>query len=108
MNTASEPPKLVELRAKTDRQLLEMIGTRVNTGAACLRSAADASLRGCRATADFLSEKARKDHDEATLLLACVRGISKPERRALEQKLEDLLESIEDLLANGVRVRAAS
>ncbi len=109
MNTASESSKLVELRAKTDRQLVEMIGSRVAAGLAFARLAAGAGMRGCRAKAELLEARARKNYEEGHVLLPCVRDISKAERRTLERKLEALRESINEVpLAGNIQVRAAS
>ncbi len=109
MNTASESSKLLELRAKTDRQLLQMVSNRVNAGVAFTQAAVDASMRGSKAASHVLQARARKGYEEGRLLLACTRDISFGERRGFERKLQELAELLEGLSVSAdLRVRAAS
>ncbi len=95
MNTAAESAKLVELRAKTDRQLVSMISSRLEAGLSLLRLAADASRKGCAAKAESLELRARQGYEEARKLLPFVRGISWAELCPLERRLEQLREFME-------------
>ncbi len=97
MNTASESSKLVELRAKTDRQLVEMINNRLEAGLSWMRLAAQSGMRGCKSKADLLEAKGRHSYEEARLLSLFVRDIGKGERRDLEHRLEQLRGSIGEL-----------
>lgn len=109
MNLASESSKLVELRAKTDRQLVELISNRAAAGEMLARLAAEAAVRQCHAKAELFEVQARKNYQEAQSLLPYVRGVAKGERRDLERKLMQLRESLDGLPVGGrMSVRAAS
>jgi len=84
MNTGTESGKLLELRAKTDRQLVAFITNRLDSG---LRLA---GLDGYRAEAEGI-------YDEASALLPWVHGLTESERRLLESKLSLLREFLNDL-----------
>ena len=73
--------KLAELRAKTDRQLVILIRTRLDDG-----------LRSARACAEETCEEAEKAYSEALALLPTVRAVTEAERRPLEWKLARLRE----------------
>jgi uncharacterized protein len=73
--------KLAELRAKTDRQLVILIRTRLDEG-----------LRSARACAEETCEEAQRAYSEALALLPTVRAMTEAERRPLEWKLARLRE----------------
>lgn len=73
--TATESSKLIELRAKTDRQLAALIGKKLDAGL-------NFACQG-------LPLKARKVLEEAGALLPWIHE-SRAERRSLEEKLEQL------------------
>jgi hypothetical protein len=106
MNTPSESSKLVELRAKTDRQLLDLIGSRVDAGLSLARMAADESRIACSTKAQLLEAKARMGYEEARRLLPLVRGISRAELHLVERRLEQLGQSLDGTPVSE-RIRAA-
>jgi hypothetical protein len=87
MNTRSQPSKLVELRAKTDRQLVEIISSELNAGLTYARLAGDPETRKRWASTEVFREKAAKASAEVRALLWVVNGVSRADRRALELKL---------------------
>ena len=82
--------KLLELRAKTDRQLLEYIGNRLDSGLTYGRLASDPDARNRWASVDMFEERASKAYDEAQSLLPLVRNLTRAERRVLQAKTEEL------------------
>ncbi len=108
MNLASESSKLVELRAKTDRQLVELISNRAAAGEMLARLAAEAGVRQCHAKAELFEAQARKNYEEAQSLFPYVRSAAKGERRELERRLMQLRESLDGLPERDRMVRAAS
>ena len=73
MNTRTEPNKLIELRAKTDRQLAAFISNRL-----------DSALRLACGEGD--QAEAERIYYEVSGLLPWVRGLSKAEYRLLEAR----------------------
>jgi hypothetical protein len=71
--------KLAQLRAKTDRQLIVLIRTRLDDG-----------LRSARACAEETCAEAERAYSEALALLTAVRDAADAERRPLESKLARL------------------
>ena len=100
MKTTSQSSKLVELRAKTDRQLLELIGNRLDGGLNFARWAAQAQAAGRWTSRDIFQAGASKAYAEACGLLPWVDGLSRAQRAGLEFKLEQLRRRLEDLSAN--------
>ena len=90
MTQRLEVSKLAQLRAKTDRQLVQVIGSSIEAG-----------LHLVRRTGGIV--QAEQALEQADRLLQLVGG---KDRRALEPKLARLAEEIRDRA--GVRVRAAS
>jgi len=84
MNTRTESRKLLELRAKTDRQLVVFITNRLDSG---LRLA---GREACRAETEGI-------YAEVSALLPWVYDITRAERRLLESKLAQLREVLDDL-----------
>jgi hypothetical protein len=77
MSTLSESSKLVELRAKTDRQLVAIITNRLEKGLNLAQT-------------DLSRARAREAYAEARKLLPWVSNLNRSERRHLEEKLERL------------------
>jgi hypothetical protein len=73
--------KLAELRAKTDRQLVILLRSRLDDG-----------LRSARASAAEARAEAERAYSEAIVLLPTVRHATEAERRPLESKLTRLRE----------------
>ena len=89
--------KLAELRAKTDRQLVILIRTRLDDG-----------LRSARACAEETCEEAQRAYSEALALLPTVRAMTEAERRPLEWKLARLRDLLPARPVHAVaRVQAA-
>ena len=82
--------KLLELRAKTDRQLFEYISNRVESGLSYGRLAADPDARRRWASVDVFQERASKAYSEVHRLLPVVRNLTRPERRTLDAKIQEL------------------
>jgi hypothetical protein len=78
----SRQAKLAELRAKTDRQLVMLIRSRLDDG-----------LRSARASAEEETcAEAERAYSEVLALLPTVRDVTETERRGLESKLARLRE----------------
>jgi uncharacterized protein len=89
--------KLAELRAKTDRQLVILIRTRLDDG-----------LRSARACAEETCEEAQRAYSEALALLPIVYYMTEAERRPLEWKLARLWDLLPARPVHAVaRVQAA-
>jgi len=86
MNTATQSSKLDELRAKTDRQLVAFIHSRL-----------DGMLQLCGQADRTEAEKA---YQEGRTLLPLVYGLSGGERRRLECKLLQVRELLNNLSSN--------
>jgi hypothetical protein len=83
MNYAPEHYKWMQLRAKTDRQLIALLHKTLAGG---LRMA----LEAAEADAPELYAQAQKAFDETRRLLPLVRNVSIAERRPLERELARL------------------
>ncbi|HYW41565.1 MAG TPA: hypothetical protein VE959_01830 [Bryobacteraceae bacterium] len=105
MKTCSQSSKLVELRAKTDRQLYELISSRLDAGLNFARWAAQAHASGRWTSEDIFQDGASKAYAEACRLLPWVDGLRRAQRAGLEFKLEQLRRRLEDLSA-GSRLQA--
>ena len=90
----SEKSKLLELRSKTDHQLIELIGHQVEIGMSLLEKA-DGSL-----------QEAKRAWTDAGALLPLV-NTTAPQRRTLEFKWHILGRMLENSKATPARVRAA-
>src|SRR5260221_3376833 len=103
MTQRSEFFKLSELRAKTDRQLLALLTKRLDTGLEFARLVAEPESLARRSTTEFHAG-AEKAYVEVRTLLPWLKDVSKPERRRLESRLEQLGGILEDLsMAHGLR-----
>ncbi len=108
MNISAESFKLVELRAKTDRQLALLINRRLDTGLNFARLAADPDAQSRWASTEVFQDKAREALCEVGKLLPVVNTLSQPERRRLAVKLNQLRQLLETSeAAGGSCLRAA-
>lgn len=94
MTAVSEVSKLAKLRAKTDQDLVQIMGNALELGIRCASAAQDA--------AGPLHSRARAIYANTLMLLPAIEDLR--ERRRLENKLEQLRESLDRL----VPARAAS
>jgi hypothetical protein len=99
MRTRLQPSKLVELRAKTDRQLVQLINSRLNAGLVFVRWAAESDERGQWTSREIFRDSAFRAYAEARKLLPWSRAAG-AERVELELKSEQLRRGLEALCAN--------
>ena len=85
MNETRESAKLAELRAKTDRDLVKMVASRIE--------------RGLRAESEVRREQA---YDEAAMLLHAVGGLPQGDRLVLEARLAELRLSLGSVQRGGL------
>jgi hypothetical protein len=83
-NFMNNESKLAELRAKTDRQLVTLIRSRLDDG-----------LASARASAEETCAEAERVYAEVLVLLPTVCDVTEAERRRLESKLARLRELLE-------------
>jgi hypothetical protein len=95
MNISAESFKLVELRAKTDRQLANYINHRLEAGLNFARLASDPGTPSRWASAEPFRDKAREALGEAGKLLPLVNSLGPAERRRLACKLSELRRALE-------------
>ncbi len=99
MKTRSESSKLVELRAKTDRQLIEIINHRLNAGLALARAV----------WTDSSEARAWQIYAEVRRLLPWVNNLTRADRRSFEVRLADLAALLEVLSSSrALTARAAA
>jgi hypothetical protein len=89
-----EPEKLLQLRAKTDRQLLDFLHSTLETGLNCAALAARLYSDGNRASADRSLERGDRALNEVQILLPVM---TEKQRRDLDPKLNILRETLERL-----------
>jgi hypothetical protein len=108
MNSRPELTKLVELRSKTDRQLVRFITSRLDVGLNYARLVADPESDCGWASAEAFRSRAAKAYEEARSLLPWVNDLTSAERRRLETKLEQLRELLEESTIHaGMRIQTA-
>ena len=93
-----EPQKLLQLRAKTDRQLLEFLHSKLKTGLNCAGLAARLYSEGNLASAAQWLGRGDEALNEVQILLPVV---AERHRRELDPKLNMLRESLERLRSRG-------
>jgi len=98
MKTRLQPAKLLELRSKTDRQLVQLINSRLNAGLVFLRWAVESDDRGQWASRDIFRDNACRAYAEALKLLPWTGG-GGAERLELELKCEQLRRGLAALCA---------
>jgi len=87
MNTRPETSKLAALRSKTDRQLIQLLHSRLESGLHHAQAAADASDHWNSAERFLAGEKV---YNEVSSLLPWVENVTRQERRGLELQLDRL------------------
>jgi hypothetical protein len=100
--------KLAQLRARTDRQLAELISARLDRGFAYARvlAARDSQAQG-PAARDF-ELRAENAWREAHNLLPALRGIAETDRAALLRRAGTLREVLDQFAAETVPIRRAA
>jgi hypothetical protein len=96
MNSRPELSKLIELRSKTDRQLVQFITSRLDAGLDAARLLADVGYHINWASVEAYQASATKAYEEARALLPWVTEVTRLERRRLELKLEQLRELLDE------------
>ena len=94
--------KLAELRAKTDRQLLEVVDIHLNRGLDYVRLMAEADSRGHTEIAESFRNLAARECDEVERLQAMLKSAGKPGHATAR-----LRELRENLAAGDVRTACA-
>jgi hypothetical protein len=89
-----EPEKLLQLRAKTDRQLLDFLHSKLETGLNCAALAARLCSDGNRTSAELSLERGDQALNEVQILLPVM---TEKQRRELDPKLHILRETLERL-----------
>jgi len=108
MNTKPESLKLVELHAKTDRQLVRFITSRLEVGLNSAGLIASLELHNQWTSTETLAAGAEKAYEEVRALLPWVDGVTWAERRRLESQLEQLRELLNgSSIHAGLRTQAA-
>jgi len=97
MRNTSEVSKLIELRSKTDRELLEIVRRSLEHGLIYANVARAHYNLGERAPADDLAAKAKWACDESRMLLPLVGGLSRRERTRLETERRELQDKLDEL-----------
>jgi hypothetical protein len=101
----SAEAKLFELRSKTNRQLVSLIGNRLDRGLAFARLM-DSEGADWESTQDFAAH-AEKAYAEAGAWMPLLSGASSLERRRLESKLAQLRNALNRANESEIRVQAA-
>jgi len=108
VNSRLEVTKLIELRSKTDRQLVAIITSRLDFGLNYAKLVNRPNPDSNWASAETFQTGAAKAYDEVRALLPWVNGVTKAERQRLEAKLEQLRElRDESTIHAGMRVATA-
>jgi len=94
MNPSPEN-KLSELRTRTDRQLIELISSRLDRGLTFARMAADDESRRIWASTDEFLRRAEKARSEVSAWMPLLAKAAEFERRRLELKLVQLAELLD-------------
>jgi hypothetical protein len=108
MNSRPEFPKLLELRSKTDRQLVALITSRLDAGLNYARLVTSPGPDVSWASSETFQASAARAYDEVCALLPWVSDVTRAERLRLESKLEQLRELLdESTIHAGMRVATA-
>jgi hypothetical protein len=100
MNHGPEFSKLMELRAKTDRQLTAFLSKTLASGVRL-------AVEGAQTDAPDRYAGAHKAYTEARRLLPCLREVATAERRRLERELAHLGRLLKEGAMAGARASAA-
>ena len=89
-----EPEKLLQLRAKTDRQLLDFLHSKLETGLNCAALAARLYSDGNRTSAELSLDRGDQALNEVQMLLPVM---TEKQRRDLDPKLNIVRQALERL-----------
>jgi len=100
--------KLAQLRARTDRQLVELISARLDRGFAYARvlAARDSQAQGA-AVSEF-EQRAEDAWREAYHLLPALRGVAETDRAALLRRTQILREVLDQFAAESAPIKRAA
>src|SRR5260370_42541950 len=87
-----EPEKLLQLRAKTDRQMLDFLHSKLETGLNCAALAGKLHSDGNRTSAELSLELGDQALNEVQILLPVM---TEKQRRELDPKLNILRQTLE-------------
>ena len=96
MNCTPDLTKLIELRSKTDRQLIQFITRRIDAGLNYARLLADPAADIGWSSVESFQINATNAYAEVHALLPWVDDITRTERQRLESKLENLRELLDE------------
>ena len=96
MNSRQQSQKLLELRSRTDRQLITFITSRLDAGLNFARLVGGPDSISNWNTAEILQSKAEKAYDEVCVLMPWLGRASHAELGRLESKLHTLRELLEE------------
>ena len=104
----SDMPKLAQLRARTDRQLVEFISARLDHGFSYARVLAGQDAQPQWTTVREFQQRADDAWREAHHLLPALNGIAETERAALLRRAELLREILDQFAAETYPVKRAA
>ncbi|HWQ53027.1 MAG TPA: hypothetical protein VN442_05035 [Bryobacteraceae bacterium] len=95
MSITTEVSKLAELRAKTDRQLFEIVSKALDHGLVSATVADAQYVRGDREQAERLQARAQRAYEDSGMFVPVIYGLSQHQRNRLEQRRRELREKLE-------------
>ena len=96
MTSRQPTDKFIELRSKTDRQLIAFITSRLDSGLNYARLGTGPDSISDWNSAGMYQDRAERAYDEARLLLPWIDGAFCADRRRLESKLQNLRTLLEE------------
>lgn len=100
--------KLAQLRARTDRQLVELISARLDHGFSCARVLAAQDSQPQWATVREFQQRAENAWREAHQLLPALDGVAETDRAALLRRVEILREVLDQFAAETYPIQRAA
>lgn len=100
--------KLAQLRARTDRQLVELISAKLDHGFAYARVLATRESQAPWAAAQEFQQRAEDAWHEAHHLLPALYGIAETDRAVLLRRAEILREVLDQFAAEAFPIRRAA
>lgn len=100
--------KLAQLRARTDRQVMELISARLDRGFACARVLAARESQAQAAAVREFQQRAEDAWREAHHLLPALSGIAETDRADLLRRAETLREVLDQFAAETFPIRRAA
>ncbi len=105
---APQMQKLAQLRARTDRQLMELISAKLDHGFAYMRVLATRDSQSEWATVRELEQRAEDAWREAHRLLPALDGAAETERAALLRRAGILREVLDQFAAEAAPIKRAA